>query len=321
MALDRRAGDTRVAALEELRARFARAGIPERDAAVEAELLLCHALGIGRAECWVDPGAPVTPEHWRALESLAVRRERRVPVQLLIGSVGFHEVTLAVEPGVFLPRPETETLVETVLEALGSRASEGRLLDLGTGTGAAAIALLAALPGWTAVALDRSPAAVALSRRNAALNGVAPRFTAVEGDFRTVAAPWLDRAPYDVVVSNPPYIPSATIPGLEPEVRDHDPREALDGGPDGLDAYRAIARVLPRILRSDGFLAVEMGDDQADRIRGILAPGGSRGVVPCDLSGTGEMAGTPDALRGISIKRDLAGRPRVLLTTWRGGVA
>jgi len=309
-ALAVRTGETRGAWLEALRARLGRAGIAPGDAAVEAEAILCHALQLGRAEFWCDPGAPLTPEALRAVEQLAARREQRVPLQLLLGSVGFHEVTLAVEPGVFIPRPETETLVESVLEqvaAVGPRAGrgpEGKLIDLGTGTGAAAIALLAALPGWTAVAIDRSPAAVALSRRNAALNGVAARFTAVEGDYVAASAgAWLERAPYDFVIANPPYIPSGAIGELQPEVRDHDPREALDGGPDGLDAYRALARLLPTLLRREGHLAVEIGEDQADSVRGILAPG------------------DPEAFRGIAMMCDLAGRPRVLRTTWRGGVA
>lgn len=327
-ALAVRSRETRGAVLESLRARLTRAGISAGDASVEAEALLCHALGVARAEFWCDPGTPLTSEELRAVEGLTARRERREPLQLLVGTVGFHELTLVVEPGVFIPRPETETLVEAVLEAT-PRASEGRLLDLGTGTGAAAIALLAALPGWTAVAIDRSPAAVALSKRNAALNGVASRFTATEGDYdaasatgasavgtpsagasaEAAGAPWLDRAPYDLVVSNPPYIPSAAIAGLMPEVRDHDPLEALDGGPDGLDAYRAIARLLPRILRREGLLAVEIGEDQADSIGGILVS-----------VGTGAPANS-EASRGGPVRRDLAGRPRVLLTTWRGGVA
>ncbi|HEY6571844.1 MAG TPA: peptide chain release factor N(5)-glutamine methyltransferase [Candidatus Eisenbacteria bacterium] len=311
---------TRAEALAALRARLDRAGIAT--AASEAETLLLHALGLSRAAFWCEPSALLAPGEAEALESLAARRERRVPLQQLIGSVGFHEVTLGVEPGVFIPRPETETLVAAVLEALGpAAAAGGRLLDLGAGTGAVSVALLAALPAWSGVAIDRSAAARALTEKNAARNGLGSRLRVEEGDFVAAAAadpaapaaaaaatlaagaaatpaPW-NAAPYDLLVSNPPYIPSGALAGLMPEVREHDPREALDGGDDGLDAYRAIARLLPALLRREGILALEIGDDQADAILSIMGPG----------------LGAP------RVRRDLAGRPRVILGTWRGGVA
>jgi release factor glutamine methyltransferase len=302
---------TRAAALTALRDRLERAGIVA--AASEAETLLLHALGISRAAFWCEPGAAIAPGEGEALESLAARRERREPLQLLLGSVGFHEIVLEVEAGVFIPRPESETLVGAVLETLGPKAAAGgRLLDLGAGTGALSVALLAALPTWTGVALDRSPLAVALSERNAARCGLGSRFQALAGDFvaaaavapvagtrpRAAAAPWT-APPYDLLVSNPPYIPSGALSGLMPEVRDHDPREALDGGPDGLDAYRAIARLLPVLIRRGGLLALEIGDDQADVILSIMG----------------------SDLEAPRVRRDLAGRPRVILGTWRGGVA
>ncbi len=312
---------TRAAALAALRDRLDRAGI--ETAASEAETLLLHALGLSRAAFWCEPGATLSAGETAALESLASRRERRVPLQQLIGSVGFHEITLCVESGVFIPRSETETLVGSVLEALGpaAAAAGGRLLDLGAGAGAISVALLAALPSWTGVAVDCSPLALALSDKNAALNGLGSRFQALEVDFiaaaaataaaatpaaaaaapgaATPAAAVWATAPYDLLVSNPPYIPSGTLAGLMPEVRDHDPREALDGGADGLDAYRAIARLLPTLLRREGLLALEIGDDQADAILSIMGPG----------------------LEAPRVRRDLAGRPRVILGTWRGGVA
>jgi release factor glutamine methyltransferase len=169
------------------------------------------------------------------------------------------------------------------------------------------VALLAALPAWTGVGVDRSPSALALSAKNAARNGLGGRFQALAGDFMAPAAAGTEAAaaraswthpPYDLLVSNPPYIPSGALAGLMPEVRDHDPREALDGGPDGLDAYRAIARLLPSLLRRGGLLALEMGDDQADVILSIMGSG----------------------LEAPRVRRDLAGRPRVVLGTWRGGV-
>lgn len=296
---------TRAAALAALRDRLERAGIAT--AASEAETLLLHVLGLSRAAYWCEPSAALSPGEANALELLAGRRERRVPLQQLIGSVGFHQVILGVEPGVFIPRPETETLIDAVLETLGptGAAAGGRLLDLGAGTGAVSVALLAALPEWTGVAVERSPSALALSTRNAARNGLGSRFQARAGDFvaaaaaaATATAGW-NALPYDLLVSNPPYIPSGAVAGLMPEVRDHDPREALDGGPDGLDAYRAIARLLPTLLRPEGLLALEIGEDQADAISSIMGPG----------------------LEAPRVRCDLAGRPRVIFGTWRGGVA
>jgi len=290
---------SRAAALAALRGRFERAGIAT--AAVEAEALLLHGLGLSRSAFWCEPGAAVAPEEARTLESLATRRERRVPLQHLIGEVDFHEITLDVEPGVFIPRPETEALVEAALDALGAVAAApgGRLLDLGTGTGAVAIAMLQALPGWTGVAVDRSPAATALAVRNAARNGCAPRLRVVTGDFAAGSAAFADGRSYDLVISNPPYIPTGDLAGLMPEVRDFDPREALDGGPDGLNAYRAIAGLLPGMLRIGGVLALEIGEDQADALLRML---GSDIEAP-------------------RVRNDLAGRPRVVTGTWRGGVA
>jgi len=302
---------TRAAVLAALRDRLERAGI--ESAASEAETLLLHALGISRSELWCEPSAALTAAETATLESLALRREKREPLQQLIGTVGFHDVTLEMAPGVFIPRPETEILVASVLEALGpaAAAAGGRLIDLGSGSGAVSVALLAALPRWTGVAIDRSPAALALTERNAARNGLGARFQALAGDFMAAAATgiapaalaWGTTPPdYDLVVSNPPYIPSGALAGLMPEVRDHDPRAALDGGPDGLDAYRGIARLLPILLRPEGLLALEIGDDQADAILGIMS-----------LVGLG--------LEAPQVRRDLAGRPRVVLGTWRGGVA
>jgi len=318
---------TRATLLADLRERFQRAGIDAASAAAEAELLLLHALSMSRAEFWCEPGAVVTPAELERVEALASRRERHVPIQQILGSVGFHDVTLFVEPGVFVPRPETESLVEAVLDRLrgagapgiagsagvaGAGPASGRLLDLGTGSGAIAVALLHALPGWTGVAVDRSPAARALAKRNAVASGVGDRLLVVAGDCFAIApagggaAPALadlPRGPYDLVVSNPPYIPTGEIARLMPEVRDHDPREALDGGVDGLDAYRAIARFLPGLLRDGGLLALEFGDDQADALLGLPEWEGMMGP----------------RLEAPRVRPDLAGRQRVVVATWRGG--
>ena len=304
---------SRAEALVRLRDRLGRAGVESAER--EAEWLLLHALQIDRAAYWTDPRAPLTPREADAVESLAVQRERRVPLQLLLGDLPFHGVMLRVEPGVFVPRPETEDLVEAVLAALGPSAQgshagrldegapsalrSGALLDWGTGSGAIAVALLAALPGWTAVGADRSSAAVSLAARNAARNGVAGRFQAVEADVSSPEGAALPGAPFDLVVSNPPYVRRGEISGLMAEVRDHDPREALDGGPDGLDAFRHLAHGLPRWLGPGGLLALEIGADQADDVLGAFAA----------------LIGDPRVLP------DRAGLPRFVIGTMRGGGA
>ncbi|MGE5175861.1 MAG: peptide chain release factor N(5)-glutamine methyltransferase [Hyphomicrobiales bacterium] len=286
---------TRAEALAALVRRFERAGIetPGHD----AEVLMLRALQISRADLWSEPGAPVGPESAAELAALAERRTNREPLQLLLGTLPFCSATLDLEPGVFIPRPETETLVETVLRA--AHADRGTLLDLGTGTGAIAIAILHSLPGWTGVAVDRSAPALALAARNANRNGVAGRLHLLEADFRDPdAAKAIGvEGPFDLVVSNPPYIRSADIAGLMPEVRDHDPREALDGGPDGLDAVRDLARGIPLWLRPGGFLALEIGADQADESLKLMAP----------------------LLTDARVLNDLAGRPRILIGTRGGG--
>ncbi|HKQ19572.1 MAG TPA: peptide chain release factor N(5)-glutamine methyltransferase [Candidatus Eisenbacteria bacterium] len=291
------AGQSRAEALAALTRRFERAGIeaPGHD----AEVLLLRALHVSRAELWSEPSALLTPEQAAELSALAERRTDRVPLQLLLGTAPFCSATLDLVPGVFIPRPETEALVEAVLRV--SQPPRGTLLDLGTGTGAIAIALLHALPEWTGVAVDRSPAALALAARNAARNGVAGRLHLVEADFRDpdAAAAIGAEGPFELVVSNPPYIRSGDIAGLMPEVRDHDPTEALDGGPDGLDPLRDLSRGIPLWLRPGGIATVEIGADQADESKSIVGP----------------------ILEDVRVLNDLAGRPRILIGTRGGGSA
>jgi len=282
-------GITRAEALASLTRRLERAGIdsPEHD----AEALLIRALHVVRADLWVDPQAALSPGEADELAALAERRTARVPLQLLLGTTPFGSATLDLEPGVFIPRPETECLVEEVLRALPE--ASGRLLELGTGTGAIAVAILHELPEWSGDAVDRSPQAVRLARRNAARNGLSERLRIYEGDFRHSERLRLPGQDYDLLVSNPPYIRSGDIDGLMPEVKDHDPREALDGGPDGLDALRDLARGIPLWLRPGGLLAVEIGADQADESRVLF------GTV----------------LEDARVLPDLAGRPRILIGT------
>jgi len=306
---------TRAQALAALRDRLEGTGVaaPARD----AEWLLLHALGIPRSALWADPRLTLRDDEVSRLESLALRRERREPLQHLLGELPFHGVTLEVEPGVFLPRPETEELVEAVLERIrtgvaadvpSSRpTAPGTLLDWGCGSGAIAVSLLKALPGWTAVAADRNPRAAALTARNGERNGVGARLRTMVADFTAPgslrgalsdprAPSGAGAPPFDLVVSNPPYVRRGEIAGLMPEVRDHDPREALDGGPDGLDAHRALAVGLAAWLRPGGLFALEIGAEQADDVLGIFCT----------------------QVRDARVLPDGAGLPRIMIGTMRG---
>ncbi|MBL8587805.1 MAG: HemK family protein methyltransferase, partial [Methylobacteriaceae bacterium] len=192
------------------------------------------------------------------------------------------------------PRPDTETLVEAALAALGPRRGEPlRLVDFGTGSGAVAAALLAELPAAFAVALDRAPAAARLARDNLRRNGLADRAAVLVGDWDAALA-----GGFDLVVSNPPYIPAGDIAGLAPEVRLHDPRLALDGGPDGLDAYRRLAPAAARLLAPGGLVLFEVGAGQAPAVAALLAAAGLSPAAPA---------------------RDLAGRERVAIARAPGG--
>ena len=282
-------GITRADALVSLTRRLERAGI--ESAEHDAEALLLRTLHVVRADLWVDPQAALSPEEAEELSALAERRTARVPLQLLLGTTPFGSATLDLEAGVFIPRHETECLVEEVLRTLPE--TSGRLLELGTGTGAIAVAILHELPDWSGDAVDRSPQAVRLARRNAARNGLSERLHIYEGDFRGPDSLRLPQGDYDLLVSNPPYIRSGDIEGLMPEVKDHDPREALDGGPDGLDALRDLARGIPLWLRPGGLLALEIGADQADESRVLFGP----------------------LLEDARVLPDLAGRPRILMGT------
>jgi release factor glutamine methyltransferase len=288
---------TRGVLLDQARETLARAGVPSPE--TDAERLLLFALGLSRTRFWSDRAAAVPDESLARFARLLEARERRVPLQHLLGEVEFHAAVIEVEPGVFIPRPETEGLVEIVLqklEKLDSIPERGTLIDLGTGTGAIPIALLLALPdGWTAAGLDRSDRAIALASRNARRNGVSRKLSLSPGDFREPPPAGIP-APADVLVSNPPYIPTGVIPSLMPEVRDHDPREALDGGADGLDALRALAVALPSWLKTGGLLAVEIGAEQADPCMKLFGP----------------------LLEEPRVVRDLQGLPRILTGTRRG---
>ena len=252
---------TRQAAIARLAAAFAAAGL--ETPVLDARLLVCAAAGIDHADLVRDPGLPLG-QCAALAAAYGARRMGRVPVSRIIGTREFWGLPFAVTPEVLDPRADTETLVEAALAALPDRARPLRILDLGTGSGALLCALLNEYPHATGIGVDLSPAACAIARANLAGLGLAARGSIVNGGWGA-ALPHR----FDLVVSNPPYVESATIAALAPEVRDHDPLVALDGGGDGLDCYRDIVLLLPALLLAGGLAVLEAGAGQGPAIAAL----------------------------------------------------
>lgn len=248
------------------RARLEAAGVDSP--ALDARMLLEHATGVSRHEILTDPYRQLTEAQQHAFEALVRRREAREPVSHITGRRAFWTLDLAVSRAVLTPRPETEFLVQAVLQRSLVDAPL-QVLDLGLGSGAIMLAILAERPLAHATGVELCPAALALARANAAALGLEGRGVFIEGRF--AAAP---RGPYDFIVSNPPYIKTGDIEGLQPEVREFEPRLALDGGADGLDAYREIAPLLKPRLKPGGIAALELGAGQADAVEEIMTAEG-----------------------------------------------
>ncbi|MGD0799388.1 MAG: peptide chain release factor N(5)-glutamine methyltransferase [Acidobacteriaceae bacterium] len=247
------------------------------DAARDATALLLHTLGISRAALLANPEHALTAAQQSTYEAFILRRLTHEPIQYVTGEQEFYGLALRVTPAVLIPRPETELLVEAVLAAVDPTQLL-RILDLGTGSGAIAIALAAHLPHAHITATDISPAVLAVARANAARHNLTARIRFVESDLLSALAPGsqdpaaLDPAElFDAIVSNPPYVPTADRETLHPQVRDHEPAAALFAGTDGLDIYR---RLIPRAraaLAPNGLLALEIGHNQRDAIAAMLA--------------------------------------------------
>lgn len=262
----------------------ARDGTPELD----ARLLVAHALGCEPNRLVLLADEPADAAAVAAAEGLVARRIAGEPVARILGTKDFWTLTLALSPETLVPRPDTETVVEAALAALdrdGRRAAPLRLLDLGTGSGAILLALLAELPEATGVGVDLSEGAARTARANAERLGLSGRAAFVVGDW---AAGLSGR--FDLLVANPPYIVRDEIPGLPVEVSGHDPHMALDGGADGFDAHRAIVADLGRMLAPGGHAFIEVGAGQAPRLAAI-AGGGFEAAVFCDLAGTERVVG------------------------------
>lgn len=277
---------TRAAALALIRRAFAAAGLDTP--ALDARILMASALGIDAVAIVARPDGLLGSEGAARLDAVVRRRIAREPVARILGEREFWGLPFALSADTLVPRPETETVVEAALARVPAPDAALRLLDLGTGSGCLLVALLAELPRATGVGLDRSVGALETARRNAARNGVGAR-------ARFAASDWAAgvEARFDLVVSNPPYLATSRIESLDPEVRRHDPAAALDGGADGLSAYRAIFQDARRILNRGGFLIVEIGFDQEEAVH-ALARGAS--------------------LDPVGTVQDLAGRARAVVT-------
>jgi release factor glutamine methyltransferase len=248
---------------------------------IDARLLVEAAAEATRADILAEPRRPLTPGQAATLEDYLARRERREPVSHILGAKGFWKIMLRVTPGVLTPRPDTETILDAVLPMF-SEHEAFNVLDLGVGSGAILLAILAERPAARGLGVDVSEDAIAVARENAANLGLAGRTALFRGDWTA----GLDGEQFDLVVSNPPYIPTGDIANLAPEVRDHEPRIALDGGADGLAAYRELAPEIIRVLKPGGRFALEIGPGQRSAVEDFMVQAGAEALaVTNDLAG------------------------------------
>ena len=237
--------------------------------------MLAHAMGYRQEDLLRDPRAPVPPPAARHFAEMLHRRLDHAPIAHLLGTSGFWTHELAVSPATLIPRADSEALIEAALDAFPDRATVHRVLDLGTGTGCLLLAALAEFPVATGLGIDRAPAAAALAAVNAARLGLDGRAAFLAGDWAAALGP---AACFDLVLGNPPYVESAALPALMPEVARHEPALALDGGADGLDAYRAILAALPRLLApGTGRAVLELGQGQRAAVEALAR---DAGLVP-----------------------------------------
>jgi release factor glutamine methyltransferase len=258
---------------------------------LQVELLLAHALGMPRLQLYLNFDRPLSPGELDLMRGNVKRRGNREPIQHILGSASFCGLDLKVGPQALIPRPETELLADKAWTFLKTfhPAHQPRALDFGAGTGCLAIAMAVQAPHARVYALDISPEALALARENAERHQAASRMEFIQSQGLQSLPEQLD---FDLIVSNPPYIPSAEIETLDPEVRDHDPRVALDGGPDGLDCYRYLAGHASAWLRAGGKMMLEFGDGQAAALRELFEA---------------------NAWTVESVEPDLSSRPRILI--------
>jgi release factor glutamine methyltransferase len=279
---------SRIRALREARATLESAGV--EGARRDAEWLLAAVLGVERFTLYLDAERELTADEAERYRALIDRRAARVPVQHLLGFAEFHRVRLAVNGDVLIPRPETEGLVEWAIEILRDQPA-ATVADIGTGSGSIACALAQSLPALRVLAVERSLPALGIAALNVRKLGLSGRVKLLAGDLLDPIRPFR----LDLVVANPPYIPTAVVASLPPEVSGFEPLEALDGGPDGMMVLRGIIAGAPSALRAGGRLIMEIGEEQAGALASLLAAEG---------------------FTGIESRRDLAGRERYIAGRW-----
>jgi len=265
-------GPTLVSAWKAAQARLKAARIDSPS--IDARLLLEAATGASRMDILTDPYRAVSADQLAMLDGFVDRRLKREPVSRILGRKGFWKIMLNVTPDVLSPRPDTETILDIAMLAHAPHEAF-TVADLGTGSGAILLAILSERPAAKGVGTDISFEALAVARENATNLDLDGRATFLRTEW---ASGFADQS-FDLVVSNPPYIPSGDIPGLDPEVRDHDPILALDGGPDGLEAYRQLAPEIKRILKAGGVFAVEIGWDQGEAVKALFDAQGFDNVI------------------------------------------
>jgi len=259
---------------------------------LQTELLLAHTLKMPRMKLYLNFERALSTAELDALRELVRRRGQREPLQHILGSTSFCGFEMAVNRHVLVPRPETELLAETAWEFLSAfERQPSSALDFGTGSGCIAIVLAVKCPSARIVALEKSPEALNVANQNAAATRVAERIEFVQGETFVALPP---ESRFDLVVSNPPYIPTAEITSLQPEVRDYDPHSALNGGSDGLDFYRLFASNAAKFLKPGGRLMLEFGDGQAGDLRKLFEA--QKWVVD-------------------AVKEDYSGRQRILIAS------
>lgn len=285
---------TATTAAETIDARRRALALAFRDAGLEspeldARILVGQALGLDHAALAANGARSLTQEQNTRIAELAARRLGHEPIARILERKEFWGLPLHLSPAALVPRPETETVVEAALDAIGTNSGAGNLLiaDLGTGSGALLLALLSELPHAFGIGTDLSVQALTTARANAARLGLAGRTAFAACDFAAALS-----GPFDCIVSNPPYIANGDIETLSPDVREHDPHLALDGGEDGLSCYRAIAAQARCLLKPAGALVVELGAGQADKVTEIMAAQALLADRPARL----DLAGIPRAL-------------------------
>ena len=248
------------------------------NARLNAEQLLCHVLHLRRVDLYVNFDRPLSLVELNTFKTLLKRRLAHEPLQYIIGETEFFSLSFKVGPAVLIPRPETELLVEKVIE-YGRSLPDGRLLDLGTGSGCMAVTLAKGLPQFRITAIDKSERALALAAENAERHQVSDRVEFVQWDYTTTVSPFTQ--PSDILAANPPYVRQTDFNLLAAEIKDYEPAEALLAGEDGLEAFRHIQRWLPLLLKPQGQAFVEIGADQAHAVTALFP----QAAIFADLAG------------------------------------